>query len=136
MTGKEIREWRERRQISREDLARLCSVSYAAVANWELDRNSPHGAALERLKVLMDGQVAIVPLTQLEEKILDEAVERGRFESREAYLAAGLTEVIRGNLSGRPLYSLLPIPDLKVAEEPTEDCFSLPNSARSAITNP
>ncbi len=136
MTGKEIRDWRESRQMSREDLAGLCSVSYAAVANWELDRNSPHGAALERLKVLMEGQVAVIPLTQLEEKILDEAVNRGRFESREAYLAAGLTEVIRGTLSGRSLYSLPPTPNLKVAEEPTEDCFSLPNSARSAITNP
>ncbi len=103
MTGKEIRDWRESRQMSREDLAGLCSVSYAAVANWELDRNSPHGAALERLNVLMEGQFAVIPLTQLEEKILDEAVNRGRFESREAYLAAGLTEVIRGTLSGRSL---------------------------------
>lgn len=116
MTGSEIREWREKRQISREELAKLCSVSYAAVANWELDRNSPHGAALERLKVLMDGQVAIVPLTQLEEKLLDEAVDRGNFESREAYLAAGLTEVIRGNLSGRALFSLPSPSSLKVAE--------------------
>lgn len=117
MTGKEIREWREGRQISREDLARLCSVSYAAVANWELDRNSPHGAALERLKVLMDGQIAIIPLTQLEETLLDEAVDRGHFESREAYLASALTEVIRGTLSGRPSNPLQSVPNLKVADE-------------------
>lgn len=103
--------------MSREDLAGLCSVSYAAVANWELDRNSPHGAALERLKVLMEGQVAVIPLTQLEEKILDEAVNRGRFESREAYLAAGLTEVIRGTLSGRSLYSLPTGEENAIAEQ-------------------
>lgn len=116
MTGKEIRDWRESRKISRVELANLCSVSYAAVANWELDRNSPHGAALDKLKTLMDGQVAIIPLTQLEEKLLDEAVDRGRFESREAYLSSALLEVIRGTLIGRQPNPLQSLPSVRVAE--------------------
>lgn len=134
--GKALRAWRKQKGLRREDVADACHVSAMAVYNWESGRSNPHPAVLPNLERLINGEIAVIPLTQLEEKILDEAVNRGRFESREAYLAAGLTEVIRGTLSGRSLYSLPPTPNLKVAEEPTEDCFSLPNSARSAITNP
>jgi transcriptional regulator with XRE-family HTH domain len=117
MNGKEIREWREARNLSRKELAELLSVSYAAVANWELDRNAPHGAALDRLVEIMEGKVAVIPLTRLEEQILDEAVARGRFESRHDYLSAGLLEVIRGTLAGR---AIDPRSLLKVAEPPAD----------------
>jgi len=122
--GAALRDWRKSKGLKREDVAAACHVSVVAVHNWENGRNKPHPAVIPTLERLMNGEIALVPLTQLEEKILDEAVERGHFESREAYLAAGLTEVIRGTLSGRSLYSLPPTTN------------SLPNSARSAITNP
>lgn len=69
----------------------------------------------------MSGEIALVPLTQVEEALLDEAVSRGHFESRESYLAASLTEVIRGTLLG---HALNPIKPLSLVAEPGEEYHS------------
>ncbi len=95
MNGPEIRQWRKTRGLSREELARLCSVSYAAVANWELGRNQPHGAALQKLQSLMSGEISVTPLTPQEERLLDELVGRGGFGSREEFLLNALLQQIR-----------------------------------------
>lgn len=72
----------------------------------------------------MNGQIAIIPLTQLEEKLLDEAVSRGRFASRHDYLASALLEVIRGTLIGQPLNPVESPAALRVAEEPTPEGYT------------
>lgn len=117
--GAGLRAWRKRKGLRREDIATACHVSAMAVYNWESGRSNPHPAVLPTLERLMSGQIAVVPLTQVEEDILDEAVKRGQFESREAYLAASLTEVIRGTLSARSINPVYP-PQLKVAEPDAE----------------
>lgn len=98
MDGKTIKEWRETQGITRDELAQRCSVSYAAVANWELGRNAPHGAALEKLKALMSGEVAIIPLTPREALLLDKIVVEGGFRSRLDFLAQAVVKAISGDL--------------------------------------
>lgn len=95
MTGEEISAWRESRGLSRQDLADMCHTKYGTVANWELNRNSPRGAAKERLESLMHGRIAVVDLTPMEEKLLNEAVKRGGFKDRTAFFVFAITELIK-----------------------------------------
>lgn len=90
-----IQAYRTSRGLSRADLADLCSVSPAAVANWELGRNAPHGAAAAKLVSLMKGEISVIPLTPHEERMLDELVERHHHHTREEYLTAELIEAIK-----------------------------------------
>jgi transcriptional regulator with XRE-family HTH domain len=95
MTGTEIRQWRERKGLTREDLAKECSVSAATVANWELGRNQPHGAAAEKLNRLVAGMESVFPLTAQEERLLREIMARTGYATREEFLTAKLVEVIK-----------------------------------------
>lgn len=98
MKGQKIREWREEKGLSRDQLADLCSVSYATVANWELDRNAPRGAALKTLRELMEGKdLTIHTLSQFEMTVLDEIVKRRGFRSREDFLTHELRQAIVEN---------------------------------------
>lgn len=95
MEGKTIRAWRESKGLSRTELADLCNSSPATVANWELNRNQPHGAALDKLQKLMSGEVSVTPLTPQEDRLLDELVKRGGFANREAFLTSVLVERLK-----------------------------------------
>jgi transcriptional regulator with XRE-family HTH domain len=106
MQGKQIRSWRESKNIDRKQLAEMCSVSPATVANWELDRNIPHGAALDRLTKLMAGEQAVISLTPQEERILDELVRRGGYASRAAFLTDAL--LLRIQSDSGPISALKP----------------------------
>lgn len=96
----QIQAWREAKGIDRKSLAALTNVSPATVANWELGRNQPHGAARDRLEKMMSGEVSVMPLTPQEERLLDELVARGGFENREAFLTQKLLEAIKQPESG------------------------------------
>jgi transcriptional regulator with XRE-family HTH domain len=114
--GTALRVWRKRKGLRREDVAAACHVSAAAVHNWESGRSNPHSAVLPILEKLISGQIAVIPLTAVEERLLDESVQRGEFDSREEFLATALTEVIRGTLAGQPAHPLKSLPNLKVAD--------------------
>ncbi len=115
--GDSIRAWRERKGISRETLADLCGVSYAAVSNWELDRHEPHGAAGRILDDLMGGRIAVIPLTEQEETLLDEAVRRGGFKDRTDFLTQILVDVLKGNFTAIESRKIVPLPETKAAED-------------------
>lgn len=115
--GNALREWRKAKGLRREDVAAACHVSVVAVHNWENGRNKPHPALLPTLARLMSGEIALIPLTAVEEKLLDEAVSRGRFAGREDFLASALLQVIRGNLSVQEAETPSPLTVLKVADK-------------------
>lgn len=110
--GNALREWRKQRGLRREDIAKACHVSTVAVHNWENGRNKPHAAIIPKLKAMMSGEIAVIPLTAIEERYLDEAVKKGKFKDREDYLAFTLLRVIAGE-HGRVSegYYCLPKPD-------------------------
>ena len=95
ITPEKIIAYRESRGLDRPALGNLCHVSASTVANWELGRNKPHGAAKEKLQSLLSGEVAVIPLTAQEERLLDEIVDRGGFASREDFLTQTLVDVIK-----------------------------------------
>jgi len=47
MTGQELRQWREKRNLSREKLARMLDKSSAAVYAWETGRRRMPGQWLD-----------------------------------------------------------------------------------------
>lgn len=98
----QIKQWRESKGLDRKQLAALCSASPATVANWELGRNTPHGAAADRLQKMISGEVSVMPLTPQEERLLDELVSRHGFESREAFLTEKLLEAIKSPITQTP----------------------------------
>lgn len=106
MNGKQIRAWRLSKNMDRKELAALCNASPATVANWELDRNVPHGAALAKLNSLMAGEVAVVSLSPQEERLLNELVARGGYASRIAFLTDALLQRIQ-NEDPAPLPKLV-----------------------------
>ena len=95
MSPAAIKAWRESRGLTRVQLAVLCSVSPATVANWELGRNAPHGAAAARLMSMIKGEISVMPLTPHEERLLDELVARGGYRTREDFLTSKLLEAIK-----------------------------------------
>ena len=52
--GERIRQEREKRRMSQEDLAERMEVSRQAVSKWESDQSRPTKEKLEKLSVLFD----------------------------------------------------------------------------------
>lgn len=92
--GENLRTWRKEKGLSREEVGQLCSVSASTVHNWESGRNKPHGKAAETLHQLLLGEIAVFPLTSLEERLLIELQSRRGFASREELLRALVVEEI------------------------------------------
>lgn len=95
MTPDAIRKFRKSKGLSQEELGKLCGVGKSAVSQWESGSNVPTGSAKILLEEFLNGLRCIVPLTQQEEKLLDENVQKGNFATREDYLAASLVHLIR-----------------------------------------
>lgn len=97
----EIRAWRKEKGLTRDEVGKLCSVSASTVFNWESGRNKPHGKAAETLQGLISGEIAVFPLTPLEERLLNELQARRGFASREDLLRALVIEDIEKGPSAK-----------------------------------
>jgi transcriptional regulator with XRE-family HTH domain len=96
--GEALRQWREGQHLSREELGSMVQASASTVANWELGRNRPRGAALAALEKLIQRGVvkpASTPLSKDEGWILDKIVEVGGYKDRLDALAAFMCEEMR-----------------------------------------
>lgn len=104
--GDALRVWRKGRGLRREDIAAACHVSAVAVHNWESGRNKPHAALVPMLTGMMAGEIAIFPLTGVEEYFLDQCVKQGEFTNREDFLTSALLKVVSGGL--KPFRGVVP----------------------------
>lgn len=95
MIPEEIRSFRKQKGLSQEAFGELCGVRKSTVSEWESGKSKPSGSAAILLEEYLSGNRCLVPLTTREERILDEAVQRGNFSSREEFLVACLTHLIR-----------------------------------------
>ena len=107
MNPDHIRSFRKQKRLSQEALGELCGVRKSTVSEWESGKSKPSGSAALLLTEYIEGTRSLVPLTTAEERLLDEAVQRGNFSNREEFLAACLMHLIRnGPISaGRELSS-------------------------------
>ena len=69
-------------------------MEYQSIANWELGRSKPAGLSLENLRRVLSGKVFHLNLTKAEEAMLDAAVLRGKFASRDEFYRAALKNLI------------------------------------------
>lgn len=90
--GDAIRSWRKQKGLSRQEIGKVCGVSAATVHNWEAGRNRPHGKAAETLRLMISGETAIIPLTPLEERLLNELQARRGLATREDLIKSLLLE--------------------------------------------
>ncbi|MES2706365.1 MAG: helix-turn-helix transcriptional regulator [Verrucomicrobiota bacterium] len=92
--GNAVRSWRKQRGLSREEIGRICGVSASTVHNWEAGRNQPHGKAAETIRQLVSGEIAVMPLTPLEERLLNDLQRRRGAKTREDLLKLLVLEEI------------------------------------------
>lgn len=95
MEPHQIRAFRKQKGLNQEALGALCGVGKSTVSEWESGKSRPSGSAAILLRDYLSGTRCLVPLTSKEERLLDEAVERGGFAGREEFLAACLVHLIR-----------------------------------------
>lgn len=93
--GRRIRHFRKRHGLTQEELGRLCGVNPSSVGRWESGQAVPEGATWLLLRGLLDGSRNFRPLTRPEERLLDEAVVRGGFATRESFLSACLLDLLK-----------------------------------------
>ena len=122
MAPEEIKAFRKRKGLSQEELGKLCGVGKSAISQWESGNTEPTGGARLLLEDYVSGRRCIVPLTEQEERLLDENVQRGNFSSREDFLAASLVHLIRHGRFEVPLQpGTVKYPSLaRVAEDEPE----------------
>lgn len=101
----QIKAFRKGKGLSQEALGQMCGVRKSTVSEWESGKSNPSGSAAILLSEYMDGQRNLIPLTTAEERLLDEAVQRGNFSNREEFLTACLIQLIRNGeiVSGKGL---------------------------------
>lgn len=100
--GAQLRAWRKRKGMSRAEVGDLCSVSASTVHNWESGRNTPHGKAAETVERLLAGEIAVTPLTPLEDRLLNELQERRGFVTREELLKHLVLEALGSEEPKKP----------------------------------
>ena len=113
MTPHDIKAFRKRKGLSQSELGDLCGVGKSAVSQWESGNSEPTGGARKLLEDYISGARCIVPLTEQEERLLDENVQRGNFGSREDFLTSSLVHLIRHGSFDLPLRVI-------AAEDPAE----------------
>lgn len=112
--AQDIRDFRKHKGLSQEALGQLCGVKKSTVSEWESGKSRPSGSAAILLGDYLSGKRCLVPLTSKEERLLDEAVQRGGFNGREDFLAACLMHLIRhGGIDNVP-----PLPPEKARDLP------------------
>lgn len=105
MSPSEIKDFRKRKGLTQEELGKLCGVGKSSVSQWESGTTDPSGSARVILEEFLSGIRAIIPLTPLEDRLLDELVERHGVANREDLLKKLVLEAIATNpppKSGRP----------------------------------
>ena len=102
VTPEQIRVFRKSKGLTQTALGALCGVGKASVSDWESGKSRPSGAARLLLAEYMSGHRCILPLTEQEERLLDENVRKGNFASREDFLAACLIHLIKHGGFDRP----------------------------------
>lgn len=93
-TPEAIKAFRKRKGLTQIELGKLCGVGKSAVCLWESGESAPSGAAKLLLEDFLSGRRCIVPLTEQEERLLDEGVKRGNFADRADYLACAVGHLI------------------------------------------
>jgi transcriptional regulator with XRE-family HTH domain len=95
MDFKAIKAFRKQKGLNQEQLGKLCGVRKSTVSEWESGKARPSGSAALLLETYVSGDRCVVPLTDKEERLLDEGVQRGNFKNREEFLATCLVHLIR-----------------------------------------
>jgi transcriptional regulator with XRE-family HTH domain len=95
VTGDTIKEWRISKGLTQGELGKLCGVGKSSVSQWESLATEPSGAARVILEDFIAGRRAIIQLTGLEERLLNELVRMTHSKSREEYLEQALLKAIR-----------------------------------------
>ena len=117
-TPEEIKAFRKRKGLSQLEFGKLCGVGKSAVSQWESGTTEPTGGALVLLQDYMSGNRCIVPLTDQEERLLNENVQKGNFASREDFLSASLVHLIRHGNFDVPTRNAPARDHLRLAEDP------------------
>lgn len=86
MTPDEIKAYRKKKDLTQEELGKICGVGKSSVSQWEKGTTEPSGSARIILDDLLSGDRMLIPLTPLEERLLDELVKRHKLDSREELL--------------------------------------------------
>ena len=86
MNAEKIRAFRASKGLTQEELGKLCGVGKSSVSQWESGVTEPSGPSRVILEDYLSGDRALIPLTPLEEKLLNELLERSGLESREELL--------------------------------------------------
>jgi transcriptional regulator with XRE-family HTH domain len=94
--GRRIKRFRKQNGLNQQELGRLCGVGQSSVGRWESGAAAATGATLVLLRGLLDGRRNLTPLTLGENRLLDEILMRGGFETRESLLGACLLELLKG----------------------------------------
>ena len=92
--GQRIRQEREKRRMSQEDLAERLEVSRQAVSKWESDATRPTKEKRERLSELFE-----LPMEVWDDPPSGEQISLRRWKTATATLAAVLCLIIAGNLA-------------------------------------
>lgn len=95
MDPNEIMAFRKQKKLSQQELGNLCGVTKATVSKWEKGQRNPSGSALIQLRRILDGGTMVIPMSDLEIKLLDESVRLGGFKDREDYLTESLKHMIQ-----------------------------------------
>jgi transcriptional regulator with XRE-family HTH domain len=133
MNPEAIRAFRTRKGLSQQELGKLCGVGKSAISQWESGTTEPTGAARLLLEEYLSGRRCLVQLTEQEERLLNENVQRGNFTSREDYLTASLVHLIKHGTFCSPFLAAGPHPNLSTPiapleiAEPPADSNSSPN---------
>ena len=92
--GERIRQEREKRRMSQEDLAERLEVSRQAVSKWESDASRPTKEKRERLSELFE-----LPIKAWDDPPSGEQISLRRWETATAVLAVVLCLIMAGNLA-------------------------------------
>ncbi|WP_193211426.1 helix-turn-helix domain-containing protein [Luteolibacter marinus] len=86
MTAEKIRAFRTSKGLTQEELGKLCGVGKSSVSQWESGATEPSGPSRVILEDYLSGERALIPLTPLEEKLLNELLQRSGLATREELL--------------------------------------------------
>lgn len=92
MTKDDIKAYRTRKGMTQTELGNLCGVGKSSVSHWESGVTEPSGSAKMILEELLNGDRMIIPLTPLEERLLNQLQKRRGHSTREELIKALVLE--------------------------------------------
>jgi transcriptional regulator with XRE-family HTH domain len=96
-----IKAYRKENKLTQKELGKLCGVSKAAVSNWEKDLRKPNGSAQIALNRLLTKQDVLLPLSEVEIKLLDAVVAESGAEDRTQCLMCLLKTALHKNADAK-----------------------------------